>query len=92
MADTRTGTRIERTPSGDLVAYTFDYRIDIRGVIKHHRLNIFPSVMTDPDDKNEAISIADTEAAAWRIKQLAPDPDPAVSIEDVALTGEVTWP
>lgn len=92
MADTRTGSRIERTPSGDLVVYSFCYAIDISGTVKYFKVDVFPSEMNDETDKDEAISIADAAAAAWRTKQLAPDPDPAVAIADNALTGEVTWP
>lgn len=91
MADTRTGCKVERTPSGELLHYGFCYNIDIGGVVETFKVDVYPSEMQDPQDLDEAISIADGAAAAWRTKQTA-NPDPAVGIDVPYFSGEVTWP
>ncbi len=89
MADTRTGQRIEKTSDSSLIAYAFEYLVDIAGETETFRLNVFPSQMADPTDLDEAKAMADGVASAWKTKQTA-SPDPVVAVEEPAFIGEPT--
>lgn len=86
MADSRTGSKIEKSVSGEIFAYSFSYLIDISGTINIFKVDIFASEMIDDTDLDEAKATADAAASSWKAVQNG-NPDPIIAISIPAFTG-----